>query len=394
MRRLAPAVLIALPLLAAASAPVQPTGVPLDAQVQQARAEQSAAEAEAARLERTAVEAQGEAERLHAEQAAAAQSIEASEARITAADAQLRLASAYVSAHRRRLAAEQRPVASLLAGLAIMAQRPPLLAIADQRSADELVKVRILLDSTIPVIRSRTASLSAQLNRGERLEQAMASARAELLKGRQDLVARRQRFAELEQRAMQMAAASGGRALSVGDVAIAAGENVERLRSAQANRRAINSLAAQLASAEPSPPRPAAGEGPALRAPFPYELPAAAPVTEGLAAVNESGVRSRGLTLATWRGAPVTAPAGGVVRFSGPFRDYDGILIIDHGGGWMSLVANLSSQLRPGDKVQRGQPIGRALGELQVELSQNGRRFSPALIAGSSPSLSKGGKGG
>src|SRR5437762_7083529 len=346
MRRLAP-ILLALPMLAAASAPVPPEGVSLDTQLQQARAEQSAAEGEAANLERAAAKAQGEAARLHAEQAAAAQSIEAAEARITAADALLRLASAYVAAHRQRLAEEQRPAASLLAGLAIMAERPPLLAIAGENNADELVKVRILLDTTLPVIRSRTAALSAQLSEGRRLEQAAASAHAELLQSRQDLVGRRQQFAALEQRALQMANASGGQALSAGDVALAAGESVERLRSTQANNRGMNAIAAQLAQAEPAPPRPTGPEGPMLRPPFPYELPAAAPVTEGLAAVNESGVRSRGLTLATARGAPVTAPGAGVVRFSGPFRDYDGVLIIDHGGRWMSLIVNVASPLRP-----------------------------------------------
>ena len=114
---------------------------------------------------------------------------------------------------------------------------------------------------------------------------------------------------------------------------------------------------------------------------------------EGLAAVNDSGVRSRGLTLSTSRGSPVSAPADGAVRFSGPFRDYDGVLIIDHGGGWMSLIVNVSSPLHPGDEVRMGDQIGRALGPLQVELSHNGRRISPALIAGSSQSLSKRMKG-
>ena len=74
MRRIAP-FLIGLPLLAAASAPVQPAGVSLDTELQQARAEQSAAEAEAAKLERVAAQAQGEAERLRAEQAASAQKV-------------------------------------------------------------------------------------------------------------------------------------------------------------------------------------------------------------------------------------------------------------------------------------------------------------------------------
>src|SRR5206468_10998840 len=181
---------------------------------------------------------------------------------------------------------------------------------------DDLGKVRILLDSTVPVIRSRTAQLSAQLSEGQRLERAAASARAELLQGRQDLLGRRRQFAALEQRALQMAAASGGQALSAGDVALSAGESVEQLQSAQANSRGIAAVAAQLAAADAAPPRPTAAEGPAPHPPFPYELPAAAPVTEGLAAVNASGVRSRGLTLATSHGAPVIAPAAGVVRFS------------------------------------------------------------------------------
>ena len=105
-------------------------------------------------------------------------------------------------------------------------------------------------------------------------------------------------------------------------------------------------------------------------------------------------MKSRGLTLATGRGAQVIAPAAGIIRFAGPFRDYDGIVIIDHGGGWMSLIVNLRSSLQAGAKVAAGDPLGRALGPLGVELSHNGRHASPALIAGSSPTLSNGAKGG
>jgi hypothetical protein len=60
----------------------------------------------------------------------------------------------------------------------------------------------------------------------------------------------------------------------------------------------------------------------------------------------------------------------------------------------MSLIVNVSSTLQPGRKVRLGDPVGKALGPLLVELSQNGRRISPALIAGSSQSLSKAAKGG
>jgi septal ring factor EnvC (AmiA/AmiB activator) len=385
--------LLLCPLLAG-SAFAQTGGQPLDSALKAAMAEQAAAEAQTAKLEQFASRAQNDADRLRAEQEAAAQAIEAAEARISAANARLQLTSAYVAAHRQQLAAEQQPVSSLLAGLATMARRPPLLVLADTGGTDQLVEVRLLLDSTLPVIRSRTSRLSAELAQGQRFQQAALAARSELARSRDNLLARRQQYAALEQKAEQKALASGGEALTSGDVAIAASEQVERLRSEQAQSQSIRAVAAQLAAEEPAPPRPIAAEGGAPRPPFAYQLPAAASVTEGLAAVDTSGVRSRGLTLATVRGMTVTAPASGIVKFSGPFRDYDGVLVIDHGGGWLSLIVNVGSPLHPGDKVALGQEIGRALGPLQVELSQNGRRISPALIAGSYQPMSKGPKGG
>ena len=392
MKRLALPLLLA-PLIAA-SAPAPPQAAPLDAALRGARAEQAAAEAETGRLEKIASAARDEAGRLRAQQAAAAQAIEAAEARITAADAQYRLAAAYVGAHRVRIAEEQRPVSLLLAGLAVMGQRPPLLTLADRGGVDEFVKVSVLLDSTLPVIRARTRALSAQLAEGQRLERATLGARAELLRSRQALAERRLQFAELEQRAIEQSLAAGGRALGTGDVAIAAGEQAERIRGEEVQSRSARQLAALLQSEPPTPVRPFAPAGPQFRPPFPYILPVSAPVVEGLGAVNDSGVRSRGLSFDTRRGTPVVAPADGVVRFSGPFRDYDGILILDHGNGWISLIVNLSSELKEGDRVRVGDPLGRALGPVDVQLSQNGRRFSPALIAGSSQTLSKGGKGG
>jgi septal ring factor EnvC (AmiA/AmiB activator) len=392
MRRAAFALLLC-PLLAA-SALAQAGGEPLDAELKRALADQAAADAQTARLEQAAAHAKSEADRLHAEQAAAAQAIDAAEARIGAADARLRLASAHVAAYRQRLAVEQQPVSSLLAGLATMAQRPPLLALADRGGTDELVEVRLLLDSTLPVIRTRTTRLSAQLAEEQRLQQSALAARAELNRSRNLLLQRRQQFAALEQKAVQRALATGGQALTASDAAIAAGENVEKLRGEQAGSQSIRTVANLFAGEQPAPPSPFAPEGPAPRPPFAYQLPAAAAVTEGVEAVNDSGVRARGLALATFRGAPVSAPADGTVKFSGPFRGHDGVLIIDHGHGWLSLIVNVASPLHPGDRVRLGDPIGRALGPLEVELSQNGRRISPALIAGSSASLSKDAKGG
>jgi septal ring factor EnvC (AmiA/AmiB activator) len=394
MRRIAPALFVA-PLLLAASAPVARAPSPISSALERARAEQAAAAAEARRLEQVAAKAQGEAARLRAEQAAAAQALEAAEARITVADAELRALAVTLAAHRAELQRRQQPISSLLAGLAMMARRPPLIAIAEQASTDDYVKVWMLLDSTLPVIRRRTAALSAELASDRQLERQTAGARKELAASRQDLLVRRERFAALEQRAIQSADRAGGQALNAGDVALAAGEDIGRLRNAEIDRRSAWATAAEVEALDPAPQRPVAGTetGPAFPT-IAYRLPALAPLTDGWGEVSRSGVKSRGTTLATARGAPIVAPASGVIRFSGPFGQHDGVVIIDHGGGWKSLLLDVSSPLKVGQRVTIGQPLGRALGPISVELSQNGRRLSPALIAGSSGSLSNARKGG
>ena len=393
MVRLLPAILVA-PLVVAASAPVMPAGETLDSALKRARAEQAAAETKAKSLQASAAKAANEADKLRAEQVAAAQAVEAAEAQITASDVQLRLISASIAARQMRLEQEQQPISSLLAGLTMMARRPPLLAIAGGGSTDEFVKVRVLLDSTLPVIRARTAALSTELAEGQRLKQRAGLARQELVRSREQLASRRQQFAALEQKALAVAASTGGEALGVGDVALSEGENIEQLRQAQTEALSASAIASQLASLDPAPPRPSRSTGRYAGAPFAYALPSTASVVEGLGSVDESGVKARGLTLATGRGATLTVPANGTVKFSGAYRSHNGVVIIDHGGGWMSLIVNVGSDLKAGDRVRLGEPLGRALGPISVELSQNGRRMSPALIAGSSLALSNKSEGG
>ena len=383
---------LAVPALIAASAPVTPPAPLLDDRLAEARAEQAVAEAEAKRLEAIAAKAKGEADRLAAEQAAAAKAIDASEARISAAEAELALTSARLAQFRRALEAAQRPVSALLAGLAMMDQRPPILALADRGGADELVRTMILLDATMPVVRRRTQALAARIESGRKMESDAKAARAALIADRRELVVRQQRFAALEQRALSASLAAGGAALVAGDQVIAGRETLDEM-SAE-GRRSAAMLAAELIAAGPAPARPGGATRPAPGAPFAYDLPAGAEVTRGLAAIGRGGVRSRGLVLATPRGAQVTVPADGILRFAGPFRSYAGVVIIDHGRGWISLIVNVASPLKVGSRVSRGEPLGRALGPIEVELSQNRQHLSPAIIAGSSQPLSNRGKGG
>jgi septal ring factor EnvC (AmiA/AmiB activator) len=371
----------------AASAPVQQP-LPLDQQLQQSRQEAAAAEAQQHRLEAAAAQAQSETERIRLQETAAAQAIEAAEARIAAADAQAQLIGSQLADQRARLAQEQAPASSLLGGLVLMSRRPAILLLADNRSPEELVKLRLLTEAVLPAIRARTAKLSAELSSAEQLRQSAIAARADAVHEQADLKTREQQFAALETRAIQLAQSRGGAALAAGDVAMAREEQSSQLQREAGSARSAASIASALAAIGPAPERPGPAEGPPQPPPFAYRLPAAASVTGGLGEVSDSGIRSRGITLATSRGSAVGVPASGTILFSGPFRDFDGVVIIDHGGGWKSVLINVASSLPKGSQVALGQRLGTALGPIEVQLLHNGSPVSAALIAGSSAVLS------
>lgn len=387
------ALMIAAPLLlAAASAPVGSGAEPIDAELKRARQEAEAAKSDMRRLELAAARARDEAARLAAERQAAAAAIAASEAEISAADAQVRLIEAQVAMRAARLAERQAPLAALLAGVVSMGRRPPLLSVADSRSVGEFVRVRALLDTTLPVIRARTAALSGDLAESRRAQSSARQAR-ELLDGaRQELEQRQQHFAALETKATARAAKLGAGAVGASDVMVASSESEARALSAAQGRANALRLAVELGALPQAParPGPANTQPPQLR----YRLPIPARLSEGVGAVSETGIRSRGLSFDVVRGDMVRVPADGTIAFAGPFRRHDGVVIIDHGRGWMTLMTGVRAEKRKGEQVRIGEPLGRALGSITVELSTNGTPVSAALIAGSSQMVSNQGQTG
>lgn len=393
MFRLAAAsLLIAASAGIAASAPLaQPQPFPADVELKQAEAEAAAAERQQSRFEQAARTETDEASRLHARQLAAAQAIAAAEARITAADAQGRLVEARLAVQRRRLVREQAPVSALLAGLAMMAWRPPVLLLAGSASAEDLVKLRLLVKATEPVIRAKTATLSLEIGRGDQLREAQLRSRNSMLQSRRELAAKRDSFASLEVQARSLAKQSGGEAIAAGDVTLARQDQLGDIQRQTEAGESSAKIASELEALGPARVGPAeAPDRPAIA----YRLPSAARVVDGLGSVSASGVRARGITLATRRGSPLVAPADGTILFSGPFRDYDGIVIIDHGGGWKSVLVNAGSRLRRGDRTRIGEPVATALGPVEVQLLHDGSEVSPAIIAGSSEMLSNPRKSG
>lgn len=94
------------------------------------------------------------------------------------------------------------------------------------------------------------------------------------------------------------------------------------------------------------------------------------------------GVTAKGITLRTRNDAQVIAPFDGSVIFAGPFRGYGNLIIIEHGDGYLSLLAGLKSfDVDVGQMLLAGEPIGQMPedgdAKLYVEIRKDNQPVDP-----------------
>lgn len=94
------------------------------------------------------------------------------------------------------------------------------------------------------------------------------------------------------------------------------------------------------------------------------------------------GVSAKGITIQTRNLAQVIAPFDGAVMFSGPFRGYGNLIIIEHGDGYLSLLAGLQTMdVEVGQMLLAGEPIGQMPTEgdakLYMEIRKDNHPIDP-----------------
>lgn len=336
----------------------------------EAKAQSAAAAQRARALEQAAASERDEARKARAQEAAVAARIQRAEADIVAAQARIVIIRRLMRGQRARLAEKQGPVVRLIAALQSLARRPVAISLVQPGSINDLVHVRAVLGTVIPQVRARTVDVRADLARTRQLQAGAALAVQSLGEGRARLEQERLALTRLEAEHRLRSRALGRDALFESDRAIALGEQardlvdlMDQLGNQAETRDALASLPGPL----PRPPRPGEAASPIdtlvwSRDAPPYRLPVAGRIVTGLGELADTGVRSRGLTIATEAGAQVIAPAPGRIVFARRFRNYGIVVIIDHGGGWTSLIAGLgSASTSVGERVAQGAPIGRAV---------------------------------
>lgn len=102
-----------------------------------------------------------------------------------------------------------------------------------------------------------------------------------------------------------------------------------------------------------------------------FEWPLGGPILARFGPIAPGKV-SDGINIAAAAGTPIRATAGGVVAYAGgQIGVYGGLILINHGGGWVSAYGHVGRiDVKRGQRVHMGDVIGRAGATGQVQTSQ------------------------
>ena len=356
-----------------------------------------------------------EIEDLQKQAVSSARSAQDTEEELSTLESRLRDLKAREKSLRGELGAREDQMATVLTGLQRMAYRPPEAMMAQPMPAHDVVRSTILLRSVVPTLNDQAADLRGELTTLAAVRSDISAQKAEigraakrldrqkgdlatLLRRKADL--RRSTEAELR-KAEQRATTLARDAENLRDLLVKLEEERKR-REAEAVRLAA------LAVAKPAPPpAPSAGRAPAPAQPARPQsvatgtagtpspalrsleevrgampMPARGTLVTRYGEADAAGSASRGIVVSTRPAAQVIAPGDGVVAYAGTFRGYGQLLIIEHGGGYHTLLSGMSRiDAAVGQRLLAGEPVGVMAPEgsptLYVEIRRDGQPVNP-----------------
>lgn len=289
------------------------------------------------------------------------------------------------------LIARQKQLSDIAVALQRLSRRPPEALIAEPADPNDTVRTAILLRSLTPKIEASAHELRLDL---DSLRTIRAEIGAERLKHSatvgqlsnehkrlQSMVARK---AELQRKTQDQTQATEKRLQTMASEAKDLRDLMARLE-AERHRRAAE--AARMQAARPAAGIEKGGQNTAListtKGKLPY--PARGRIVTAYGARDASGSPSKGIYIETRAGAQVILPFGGQVAFSGPFRGYGQLLIIEHSEGYHTLLSGMSRiDCRAGQQLVAGEPVG-AMPEkdgkplLYFEMRKGGQPVNPMV---------------
>lgn len=297
------------------------------------------------------------------------------------------------------LADQRRRLAGTLGALARLARSAPQAMLVYPGEPIDMVRSAMLLRVAVPQLGARAETLSEEVETLQRVKRDIAAKLLNLRGTNDALDEERQRLRQLLNRktALRRKTEAAYRANAERMLALAAKAKSIRELVARIRKDSERSQPAENSEARrPQPPAPeretllpdtlAVTPG-GLRdfpASGPLTLPVRGRVVSRYGQSTNFGNVARGIRLETRPAAQVVAPFDGKVVFAGPFRAYGQILIIEHRGGYHTLLAGLAQiDAVVGQWLLAGEPLGSMAARksdkpvLYVELRRNGHPINP-----------------
>ncbi len=297
-----------------------------------------------------------------------ARDIQSREAAIAAAEARVLRLNKEAIVIRAGLAEKQDVIAELLAGLQRLEQNPPPALVVEPGDVLAALRGAMMFGTIVPELRGEAEELARQLAGLERIATIIAAEKQSIRQEIAGLESAQAQVRGLAERKRLLAAAGNGRLDLEKDRATELASKAKTLKQLidglAAERRRVEAEQAEKAAAEELEKR---RQEAALRQPDiefsqtrgRLDYPAQGHILKRFGDDDGLGGTVRGLAVATRDGAQVTAPAAGNVEFSGPFRSYGQLLILNAGGGYHILLAGMTDiNAAIGDFVREGEPVG------------------------------------
>jgi septal ring factor EnvC (AmiA/AmiB activator) len=350
-------------------------------------------------LDRKARDLAAETARLQAKAVASAQLAQEFEARLTALDADLAKLAEDEVRQRSALDVRQAHEREVLAALERLTVTPPAAFAFAPGSAIDTARGAMLMGAAVPALASEAAALADGLDQLDRTRDEIARRTLEVSARQAALDAERRQVEETVRQRQALEgetrAQAAGAQQKLATLVAEAGDlkellqRIERERAAEAKAR-NDSETVEIQRAAVAPPAAAAAASGPLDAHRPHALepgktrfqtPAAGRIVKRWGD-PEGFSTSKGLTIATRQNAQIVAPYDGRIEFAGPFKGYGQILIIDHGGGYHSLLAGMDRiDSVVGQWVVTGEPLGTMQPDgkpsLYLELRRQGQPINP-----------------
>jgi len=352
--------------------------------------------------------------RLNKELIEAGKRVQASEASLTKTEAKLTELTEQVNVIQSSIAERKEALVKMLSAMQRIGRTPPPALVTRRDDALAVVRSAMLLADVFPELKYEADNLSRELDglvtleRGireqrdaEKTETERLAAERETLDGLLEEKRRATAQGEAELAETKRVASEQAQAVTdLNELLVRLDANIAKVEIAQydaeiAAERALRTRQRQQALATPEnenvveiKPRSAkiAFASPdRLQPALPFEavkgslrLPAQGRRVKRFGDADAGGSTLKGISLQTREEARITAPADGWVVYSGPFRSYGQLLIINAGGGYHILLAGMSRiDVSLGQFVLAGEPVAE-MGNTETD-SQGKKSSRPVL---------------